>query len=153
VSSYTAEQWREARALVVHEGKTYDEAAALVGVGVSSLQKRAARDGWQQARREALERVAAYRDRVAHLKSRMLEKATKSLNPQDIHAWQGVERAYPEHRYAALDKAQRQTITVRLLQLVVEYLGEQAPKLVPIMAAHVERLGLFIIEADWFEER
>ncbi|MCA9640128.1 MAG: hypothetical protein KC492_05510, partial [Myxococcales bacterium] len=118
-----AEAWHEARRLVVEEQWGYSEAAKAVGLPLSSLQKRAAREGWQNQRQAD----NSYHAQVRALKVAALKKATE--NPGDaqaIYAWVKMEQAWPEHRYGgAQDPATRRAAALEMFEALIDYLGDE----------------------------
>lgn len=100
------EVWAEAERLVVAEGWEYARVAEHLSIPISTLQKRAAKEKWRQRRQEAI----SYQAQVRRLKAAVLKDATEAwAAAQDtesrlkvvqlIHAWRGLEQAFPEHRY------------------------------------------------------
>lgn len=100
------EIWIEAERLVVEEGWEYARVAEELRVPLSTLQKRAAKGGWKARRRETI----SYQAQVRRLKARVLadtlvawegaESAEDRIKAvQLIHAWRGLEAAFPESRY------------------------------------------------------
>lgn len=100
------EIWLEAERLVVEEGWEYARVAEELRVPLSTLQKRAAKGGWKARRRETI----SYQSQVRKLKAKVLadtltawegaETTDERLKAvQLIHAWRGLETAFPESRY------------------------------------------------------
>ena len=141
--------WERARDAVVGEGLTYDQAASRVGIALSTLEKRAAAEDWMGQRRSHVQRVATYRQGVAQLKANMLQKATETLDPQAVHAWQAVERAFPEHRYGTVDEGEKRGIVAMVVEQLVAYFAAEDAGLLTSLQPHVRPLAEHLVKADW----
>ncbi len=134
------EAWEEARRLVVQERHTYAQAADATGLSVSTLQKRAAQERWQDQRRTA----SSYSDQVRALKVAALEQALRDPgDPQKLYAWQQLEKAWPEHRYAQEDEDPkvRLRIALEILEELVSFLGEVSPTALEALRPHLRPFG------------
>lgn len=138
-------RWAQAKHLVVQEGASYGQAAEAAGLSLSTLQKRAATEGWQAQREAAL----SYADKVQRLKNRALDEllSDTALDSQKLFAWQKVEQVFPEHRYKKADEEDprlRIRTGLELLEELVAYLGEvdtvALDKLTPHLAPFAARL-------------
>ncbi len=146
-------RWVEARRLVVHEGMSYEDAAVACDIPLSTLQKRAAAERWQEERSTG----QSYAATVRALKAATLARAHQAMtdagtDPQAatqlLFAWRSAETAWPEHRYApaAADPKARLAVAAELLEQLVAYLERTdraalaalAPHIAPF-AAEVER--------------
>lgn len=132
----------EAKRLVVAENMTYAQAAEATGVPVSTIQKTGAREDWMGQRQTR----ASYDATVGMLKAAALKKAMASMDPQDIYAWQAIEKAYPEHRRRSKDDPQvRMAVAVEIIEELVTFLGQNdrnalasVQPLIQPFAAHLE---------------
>lgn len=143
------ELWAEARRLVVQEHMSYADAADATGLALSTLQKRAAREGWQDQRQNA----AGYNTSVRRLKALALQAALTALEnassgdspallqaaTQLMHAWRGAEAAYPEHRYAAAEEDPRAKLAMGLQSIedLVAYLTEHDRSALTALRPHI----------------
>lgn len=147
------DQWAEARRLVVAESYTYDQVAAELGLPLSTVQKRAAREGWQEQRQASF----GYGQVVRRLKSIALAKALESIEAAEsadelakatqlLFAWQKTEQAYPEHRYveAEADPQLHLKVGLEIIEDLVVFLTDAdrsaLAALQPHIAAFAERL-------------
>lgn len=120
------EAWEEARRLVVQEKCTYQQAAEVTGIPVSTLQKRAAVERWQDQR----ETAGTYADQVRRLKVAALKAAMDDpADPQKLYAWQQLEKAWPEHRYhqEQSDPGLKLRLALEMLEELAAYLAEVSP--------------------------
>ena len=148
---YDEAAWERAHSAVVDEGETYPRAAELSGIDLSSLQKRAARDRWQEERRQRLEDKAAYRGQAVSLKQRFLSKAIETGDPQDVHAWLAIERALPEHRYGnqALTDPEKRALVGLFVEQLVDYLAGADANALAVVQPHLTPLAEHLLRADW----
>jgi hypothetical protein len=149
MSGYSREQWEQARTLVVRDGLPYADVAEMTGIGLSSLQKRGARENWQSERKDRAESREDYHSNIFALKSALLDKAVRSKDPQDVHAWNVVERAFPEHRYADLDAGQKKSLAVYVAERLVDYLGGVDTSALESMRPHLRPFSEALAGADW----
>ena len=135
--------WDVARTLVVNEGRSYAEASAESGIPLSSLQKRAADEGWRDQQRTAV----SYNARVRGLKDKYLQSLETLLDAsadanaiaQAAHAWRGIEQAFPEHRYAKKsDPKVRLEIGGEVLRALIEYLSAHDTNALAAIEPHIE---------------
>lgn len=136
----TREAWEEARRLVVQEKYSYAQAAASTGIPVSSLQKRAAAERWQDQR----ETASTYADQVKRLKVAALREALASPgDPQKLYAWQQLEKAWPEHRYhqEQTDPRLKLTIALEVLEELAGFLAEVSPVALAALQPHLAPFG------------
>lgn len=135
------EAWAEARRLVVHEQASYKQASDATGIALSTIQKRAAGEDWQGQRDTA----SSYANTVRALKSAMLAKALESKDPNDVHAWEKIERAWPEHRYnpdhGGASADEKRAIALEVLSTIIEHLAETDPSALRALQPHVVQLG------------
>lgn len=140
--------WELARALVVAEGYTYAEASDETGIPLSTLQKRAAREDWQSAKRHEM----SYRAQIGALKRKALHKvlAAEDIDPQAIYAWKAIEQAYPEHRYGRADDGSRwrRDHLVEFVEALVAHLEGDDPAALAALAPHLEPF-VAKLEAQW----
>jgi len=133
VSLTARDQWAEARRLVVAENYTYEEVANALNLPVSTIQKRAAREGWQDQRQASF----GYAQTVRRLKALALQKALAAIEAAEsaddigkatqlLYAWQKTEQAYPEHRYVEQEVDPRLHLRVGLevVEELVSFLVE-----------------------------
>lgn len=138
--------WAEARRLVVQESYTYDQAATELGLAVSTVQKRAAREGWQEQRQASF----GYGQTVRRLKAIALDKAFRAMEDakssddvvkatQLLYAWQKTEQAYPEHRYveAVADPKLKLKVGLEVVEDLVEYLVEHDRAVLAALQPHL----------------
>ncbi len=141
--------WNAARRMVVEDGSTYDQVVERTGISLSAVQKRAAEEDWQGQRDHFVASAAEYKQKVAALKGRYLDKALASGDPQDVHAWQAIEKAYPEHRYGALSEGERRALVAAYIEAEVGYLATAAPELLGELQGHIRPMVEHILSADW----
>ena len=137
------ELWDEAQRLVVHEGQSYADAAAATGLPLSTLQKRACAEQWQEQRDASL----SYSAQVRLGKARALKKLTDLLADEKAVAddiakvasvWRGIETAFPEHRYnAKADPRQKLEVTVLVVEELVTYLAERDTAALAALRPHL----------------
>lgn len=138
--------WAEARRLVVQESYTYDQVATELDLPLSTLQKRAAREGWQEQRQANF----GYGQVVRRLKSIALDRAYEAMEQaqsaedigratQLLYAWQKTEQAYPEHRYAEAeeDPKARLKVGLEVVEQLVEYLVEHDRSALAVLQPHL----------------
>lgn len=141
--------WNAARRMVVEDGSTYDQVVERTGISLSAVQKRAAEEGWKDQRDRFVSSAAEYKQKVTLLKGRYLDKALESGDPQDVHAWQAIEKAYPEHRYGALGEAERRALVAAFIEAQVSYLASTVPDLLGELQGHIRPMVEHILSADW----
>lgn len=146
---YSEALWERARELVVVEGLDYEEASRATGISLSSVQKRAAREKWQEARSEYIESNAAYKSKVREFKNGMLDTAMESNDPQDVHAWLSVERAFPEHRYGELGEGEKRSLVAIFIEQTVAHLSERDANALKALTPHIRDLAEHLLKADW----
>ena len=133
--------WAEARRLVVSQGLGYNEAAALAGLSVSAVQKRAAKEGWQDERK----RRSDYLKNLWALKPLLLKRITKALDtadgtaPQLIAQLRQLEQMVPEK--TALDPGLRRAVAVEELERFLRWAVQVEPKLATGLSGLLERYG------------
>lgn len=138
--------WAEARRLVVSESFTYEQAAKELGLPLSTVQKRAAREGWQDQRAASF----GYGQTVRRLKVLALEKALKGVEEAEtaddvakatqlLYAWQKTEQAYPEHRYAEVEADPKLLLKVGLevVEQLVTFLVERDRSALAALQPHL----------------
>lgn len=131
MSQTRRDQWAEARRLVVCEQFSYAEAAEAAGVPLSTLQKRAAAERWQDQQDASF----GYGQTIRRLKTISLKKALEQIESAEsaeeiakatqlLYAWQKTEQAYPEHRYTKPEADPRVKLAagIETLEDLVAYL-------------------------------
>lgn len=139
----------EARRLVVQEGLSYGEAAEATGVPLSTIQKRASAERWQEER----DVQGSYTAQIRALKAGLLQKAMTAMadgtDPtQIVFAWKQAEAVYPEHRYnratTAPDPKAQLAIGVQVLEALVEYLGEHDRNALAAVQPHLRAVAQLV---------
>lgn len=146
---HAPEIWDRCRHLVVEDGMTLSAAAEEVGIPLSTVEKRAAREDWTELREEARQQAQSYRARVYRLKNKLLNSAIESGDVQKAQAWRSVESAYPEKTYAGVSDAQKRHLVGFFVTRLVGYLNEHAPSLSPLLQDHLEGFSEIVAAADW----
>lgn len=147
---YTDEQWTRARMAVVEDGATYRAAADAHDIDLSTLQKRAAREEWQKQRRAHVERAGSYRSLVGELKHKLLRKALGSGDANDVHAWNTVERAFPERHYSDLEEGHKRQLVAVFITTQIEFLTDRAPSVLGVFSEELlQALAEKLLAADW----
>lgn len=88
-------EWAEE--LYIIDGLTFEETAEKTGVSISQLKRWAAADpmcdepSWSDRRREYRNAMSNIRRDTVLLRKRMIQKALKSLDPQDVYAISSLE--------------------------------------------------------------
>lgn len=139
-----AEAWDEARRLVTHEGASYVEAAAATGIPISTLEKRAASERWQDQRDTQMSYAAQIRALKAGLLQKALDAMAAGQDPTQItFAWKQAESAYPEHRYVPTkeDPKVRIRVAVEVVEELVAYLTETDRNALMVLQGHIEPFG------------
>lgn len=144
------EVWAEARRLVVQERQPYAVVAADLGLPLSTLQKRAARERWMDQQEASF----GYDQVARRLKSITLRKALDAIEGADgadelvkasqaLYAWKAAEQAFPEHRYTkpSEDPQARLAIQLGTLELLVEHLTENDRAALAALQPHIVRLA------------
>lgn len=138
--------FEEARRLVVAEGFSYADAATMTALPLSTLQKRAADEGWQKMR----ETASSYGTQVKAMKANLMERIgnlTKADGDaqqiaQLIFAWKQMESAYPEHRY---DKKSDPKVKLQhgaeYLRFLVEFLAPRDRNAITALEPHIDALA------------
>lgn len=139
-----AEAWDVAKALVVRDGATYAEASSASGLPVSTIQKRAADEGWQADR----ETSVSYAATIKALKQGLLAKAMLALDAgedatQLVFAWKTAEATFPEHRYSPtkLSPGAKLAVAADLLDILVKYLSEHDTVALAKVQPHILEIG------------
>lgn len=83
----------QAEELYIAEGRTYEDVARATGIAVQTLKKWGAAEGWPDKRREYRETLGEIKRNTVLLRKRLLAKALKTLNPQDVFAISSLESA------------------------------------------------------------
>lgn len=83
----------QAEELYITDGRTYDDVARATGIAVQTLKKWGAAEGWPDRRREYRETLGEIKRNTVLLRKRLLAKALKTLNPQDVFAISSLESA------------------------------------------------------------
>lgn len=135
----------EARRLVTVEGYSYAEAAEATGIPLSTIQKRASAEGWQKQAETAMSYGAQIKAMKAALLARIVtltESGSADWNAvtQLIHAWRGMETAFPEHRYNAqeADPKARLGLILELLEHLVSYFEKADRNLLTALQPHLK---------------
>lgn len=144
------DQWAEARRLVVQESYTYEQVADELGLPVSTVQKRAAREGWQDQRQASF----GYAQTVRRLKALALQKALAAIEAAEtaddigkatqlLYAWQKTEQAYPEHRYVEqeVDPRLHLRIGLEVVEELVQFLVEVDRAVLAALQPHLAAFG------------
>ena len=141
-----SDAWAEARRLVVHEAATYPDAATATGIPVSTIQKRAAAEGWQADR----DTQGSYSAQIRSLKAKLLERALAAASDpslgdpsQLVFAWKQAEAAFPEHRYRPQqdDPKARLTVMLDVVDELVAYLTDVDRNALTALAPHIVKFG------------
>jgi len=143
------EAWRIARLMVVEDGLAYADVAEQTGLPLSTLQKRAAREGWQDQRAHDL----GYSAKVAAMKRQALADcidAEGNVDPQKVYAWKAIEQVFPEHRYGETEDGNRfrSPHLVEFIEELVAYLEREDRTALEAVAPHV-RPFVEQLEATW----
>lgn len=130
---HPAEVRAEAKALVVGERMTYAEAARVLKVPKSTIEKWGHREGWAAEKDVEL----SYKAQVRALKRHALQAVQEAIArkaggneiAQLIHAWRAMETAFPEKDYAAATEDPRMLMTMGLAagEALVEFLRKHNP--------------------------
>lgn len=145
---HPARAWEEARNAVILEGLTYAEAAARSGIDVSSIQKRAARDRWQDARKKRADRLVEYRGKLELLRDKLLDRALETGDPQAVHAFNQIEKTVPG-RSLQLSEGERLRIATETATAFVDVLSDVDPDLAVRVAAHLDTVVEQVVAAEW----
>lgn len=132
-----SDAWDTAKHLVVSGGATYAEAAEATGLSLSTIQKRAAAEDWQGAK----ETATNYNAMVQAMKTEALRKARDTKDPNDIHAWLAIEKAYPQHRYGRPDPKLRLDAGAAVIELLVTFLAEHDRSALLALQPHLVAVG------------
>lgn len=81
-----------AKELYIIEGLTFEQDAEQTKVPVATLKRWAAKEDWQRKREEYLAERQNFKEGLAGLRDKMLEKALKSMDPQDIYPLVALEK-------------------------------------------------------------
>lgn len=149
IQPHQPELWDACREAVVSDGLTLAAAAERVGIPVSTVEKRAAREEWARQRDEARMHARSYRTRVYQLKNKLLDAALESGEVQPTQTWQAVERAFPEKTYAGITEPQKRQLIGVFINVMVRHLGETAPSLLPELEGHLPGIASSALVADW----
>lgn len=141
--------WERARVLVVEQGADYEETARITGISLSAVQKRGAVDGWKDQRAAFVEQSSEYRDQVRRFKAQALSQAMKDNDPQKVHAWLSIERAFPEHRYGDLSEGEKRALVGMFIEQLVEYFGAADANVLKDLHAHLQPLAEHLLKVDW----
>ena len=128
-------QRTRARTLVVCEGKSLAEVAALVGVPEGTLKRWSAAEGWQSKREESGE----YPDLLRQIKLGAARRAKESPTPENVEALCKMERVYPERHYAP-DIGLRE-MAVRVFEPFSVWLSSQrqSPEVLQAISINLEK--------------
>ena len=127
-----------ARYLVVHEGATLDDAARKAGCSRRTIERFSREEKWQEKKANAL----AYGQRVEQLKSALLDKAILTKDPQDVHAWQRVETAFPAHRYTkGVTAVTLLEVGGDCMELLVNYLAQHDMVALAALRPHLKGIA------------
>lgn len=148
----TQAQWDAACRLVIHEGYSYSRAAEQAGISVSSVEKRAADERWQDQKRGA----TSYSATVRELKVLTAQKALEALQNSDhglaiqlSDRVRNLESAFPELRVQRSkdDPQLRREVLLEVLEGLSEYLSERDRAALAAFEPH------FTAFAEWMEAR
>jgi hypothetical protein len=144
--SSRADAWSLARALVVDDKLSYAEVAEKTGLPLSTIQKRASRESWKAAAETGVD----YSARVKALKSKALDLALTSEDPQVFFAWQALEKTWPEHRYGSKVKSlgEQRELVVTFMEALIQYLVENDRVALTAMQPHIQPFAK-VLEAQW----
>lgn len=135
-----ANAWEVARHLVIDEGQSYAEVAGLTGIPLSTLQKRAADERWQDQRKTAVDYGVLCRQLRAKLAENALAAVTKGESPA-AH----IDALFKADRLAArgstVDPKVRLSAGAELLELVVQVLAAEAPAALNLIEPHLETIA------------
>lgn len=81
----------QAEEMYITGGQTFDEVSAATGVSVSQLKRWSGEGGWTERKREYRKSFADIKRNTVILRKRLIEKALKSLDPQDVYAISSLE--------------------------------------------------------------
>lgn len=141
--------------MVVQDGATYRAAAQATGIPHATLEKRAARDKWQDQRKVTM----SYSATARALKAALLERAEQAVRDdtmdanqvaQLIYAWTKAEQAYPEHRYqvAKEDPQAKVAIAADVINGFVEFLKKNDRAALAVLAPFLRDFAVHI-EKTW----
>lgn len=139
--------WEEARRLVIQEGFSYPRVAEELGLPLSTVQSRGAREGWQAQKAT----TASYDATMRRIKRAAQERVLAALTgdvvddgkvSQLILSLKALETAYPEHRYqpqeTEADPNLRRTVALEVLGLLADWLAEHAPAALRALQPHIK---------------
>lgn len=136
----TPAAWDLARRLVVDEKQSYADAAAATGIPLSTLQKRAAAENWQQQRQQVADYGATCRAIRAALAQEALKAVQAGANPGVyIDALHKADRLAA--RGSTIDPRARLQAGAELLELVVAFLAEEAPAALKVLEPHLQPIA------------
>lgn len=133
----TREQaWRFARLLVVEDGATYAEAAEQTGLPLSTIQKRAASEHWQDQRGSSL----SYAAQVAMLSRQALTAIVDDkgqVDPQRAYAWKTMEQMRQSLVQRDDSEKHRRTHMAEFIDALVAYLDREDPTALAAIGPHI----------------
>lgn len=133
------EAQEEARRLYVNEGWSYEEAAAVTGIPKSTLEKKGSAESWTEQRETSMSYAAQIRAAKASLMASILTATDNQERAQLVHAWRGMETAWPEYRYnAKADPKQLLELAADVIRAFVEYLAAQDTNALAVLEPHIE---------------
>lgn len=101
-----------AEELYIVDGKTFEEVAALTGVSITQLKRWGSGNAeseipsWAERKREYRTAFASIRRDTVLLRKRLISKALKSLDPQDVYAISSIENTVAKAQHAGADTSE-----------------------------------------------
>jgi uncharacterized protein YjcR len=86
------EQRQQAKELYIIEGLSLDQIAAQTGVSARTVKTWSVNEDWIQKRKEYQKERDVFQVSLAELKTKMLQKALESLDPQMAYAVVAIEK-------------------------------------------------------------
>ena len=86
------EQRQQAKELFIVEGLTLDQVAEKTGLSMQTVRRWSAEEDWVKKRAEYQAEREVFQVSLANLRTKMLEKALESLDPQMAYAVVAIEK-------------------------------------------------------------
>jgi uncharacterized protein YjcR len=86
------EQRQQAKELYIIEGFNLDQIAAQIGISARTVKTWSVDENWPQKRKEYQKERDVFQVSLAELKTKMLQKALESLDPQMAYAVVAIEK-------------------------------------------------------------
>ena len=136
------ETYERAEELYIVDGLTLEQVSKATGLSTSVIEKWSAENGWKDKRKEYRQALGEIKRNTVLLRKRLIAKAMKSLEPQDVYAVSRLESATKRGEEEPEAQVSGEIREIRTAQDAVDALQEALERKLNIMLSQPGEISL-----------